>query len=179
MDPWSIHQRPEEVRLRGLMVYGSVIYMCAQSLSHVQLFMAPWTVALQAPLFMAFPRQECWSGLPFPSPGDLPSPGMEPASLVSCIVGRFFTTSATWEALSKSHTVMSGALRPHRLHSSLNSPGQDTGVGSPSLLQQIFPTQESNQGLLHCRRILCQLRYQGSPISDIFSLYLPSSPFKV
>ena len=44
-----------------------------------------------------------------------------------------------------------------------NSPGQNTGVGSHSLLQQIFPTQESNQGLLHCRRILYQLSHQGSP----------------
>ena len=40
----------------------------------------PWTVALQAPLSMGFPRQECWSGLPFPSPGDLPDPGIEPRS---------------------------------------------------------------------------------------------------
>ena len=44
-----------------------------------------------------------------------------------------------------------------------NSPGQNTGVGCCSLLQGIFPTQESNQGLLHCRRILYQLSYQGRP----------------
>ena len=43
-------------------------------------FVTPWTVAHQAPLFMGFPRQECWSGLPFPSPGDLPNPGIEPRS---------------------------------------------------------------------------------------------------
>ena len=47
-----------------------------------------------------------------------------------------------------------------------NSPGQNTGVGGLSLLQGIFPTQESNQGLLHCRQILYQLRYQGSPIIE-------------
>ena len=47
-------------------------------LSHVQLFATPWTVAYQAPLSMGFSRQEYWSGLPFPSPGDLPDPGMEP-----------------------------------------------------------------------------------------------------
>ena len=41
--------------------------------------MTPWTVAHQAPLSMGFPRQEYWSGLPFPSPGDLPNPGIEPA----------------------------------------------------------------------------------------------------
>ena len=44
-----------------------------------------------------------------------------------------------------------------------NSPGQNTGVGSLSLLQGIFPTQQSNRGLLHCRQILYQLSYQGSP----------------
>ena len=43
-------------------------------------FATPWTVAFQIPLFMGFPRQECWSGLPFPSPGDLPSPEIEPGS---------------------------------------------------------------------------------------------------
>ena len=51
-----------------------------KSLSHVRLFATPWTVAYQAPLSMGFSRQECWSGLPFPSPGDLPDPGIEPGS---------------------------------------------------------------------------------------------------
>ena len=51
-----------------------------KSLSHVRLFVTPWTVAYQAPPFMGFSRQECWSGLPFPSPGDLPDPGIEPWS---------------------------------------------------------------------------------------------------
>ena len=49
------------------------------SLSRVQLFVTPWTVAHQSSLSMGFPRQECWSGLPFPSPGDLPDPGIKPA----------------------------------------------------------------------------------------------------
>ena len=49
-------------------------------LSHVRLFATPWTVALQAPLSMGFSKQEYWSGLPFPSPGDLPDPGTEPLS---------------------------------------------------------------------------------------------------
>ena len=52
-----------------------------KSLSRVQLFATPWTVALQAPLFMGFSRQEYWSGLPFPFPGNLPDPGIEPRSL--------------------------------------------------------------------------------------------------
>ena len=53
--------------------------------------MNPWTVAHQAPLSMGFPRPEYWSGLPFPSPGDLPGPGIEPAS--PALAGRFFTTA--------------------------------------------------------------------------------------
>ena len=51
-----------------------------KSLSHVQLFVTPWTVAHQAPLSMGLPRQEYWSGFPFPSPGDLPNPGIKPNS---------------------------------------------------------------------------------------------------
>ena len=51
-----------------------------KSLSRVQLFATPWAVAHQAPLSMGFSRQEYWSGLPFPSPGDLPNPGIEPGS---------------------------------------------------------------------------------------------------
>ena len=52
---------------------------------------------------------------------------------------------------------------PHGLYSPWNSPGQNTGVGSPSLLQGIFPTQGSNPGLLHCRRILYQLSHKENP----------------
>ena len=55
-------------------------------------FVTPWTVAHQASLFMGFPKQEYWSGLPFPSPGDLPDPGTKPMSLRSpALTGRFFT----------------------------------------------------------------------------------------
>ena len=68
--------------------------------SCVQLFVTLWTVALQAPLSMGFSSQECWSGLPCPPPGDLPNPGIKPMSLVSpALVGRFFTTSTTWEPI--------------------------------------------------------------------------------
>ena len=68
-------------------------------LSQVQLFATPWTVAHQAPLSMGFSRQEYWTGLPCPLPGDLSNPGIEPTSLMSpVLVGRFFITSATWEA---------------------------------------------------------------------------------
>ena len=51
-----------------------------KSLSHVQLFATPWIVAYQAPPSMGFSRQEHWSELPFPSPGDLPNPGIQPGS---------------------------------------------------------------------------------------------------
>ena len=49
-----------------------------KSLSHIRLFATPWTVAYQAPLSLGFSRQKYWSGSPFPSPGDLPNPGIEP-----------------------------------------------------------------------------------------------------
>ena len=55
-------------------------FSSVQSLSHVQFFATPWTAAYQAPLCMGFSRQEYWSGLPFPSPGDLPDPRIKPGS---------------------------------------------------------------------------------------------------
>ena len=61
---------------------------------------------------------------------------------------------------------MSDSLQPHVLYSPWNSPGQSTRVGSLSLLHGIFPTQGLNPGLLHCKRILYQLSYQGSPKTD-------------
>ena len=79
-------------------------------------------------------------GLPCPPPGDLPNPGIEP---------RFPTLQE---------------------HSSLSEPPgkpKNTGVGRLPLFQGIFPTQESNWGLLHCRRILYQLSYQGSPPDNL------------
>jgi len=67
-------------------------------LSHVQLFATPWTVAYQASLSMGFSRQEYWSGLPFPPPGDLPNPGIKPMSpeppAFPALTGRFFTTKS-------------------------------------------------------------------------------------
>ena len=57
-------------------------FSSVHSLSRVRVFATPWTVACQAPPSMGFPRQKCWSGLPFHSPGDLPNPGIEPGSRV-------------------------------------------------------------------------------------------------
>ena len=68
----------------------------AKSLSRVWPFETLWAVAHEAPLSMGFSRQEYWSGLPCPSPGDLPDPRIEPASLMSpALAGRFCTTGAT------------------------------------------------------------------------------------
>ena len=90
----------------------------------------------QAPLSMGFSRQEDWSGWPFASPGDLPDSGIEPGS---------------------------PALQADSLPAEPPRKLKNTGVGTLSLLQGIFPTQESNWGLQHCRQILYQLRYQGKP----------------
>ena len=87
------------------------------SCSRVWLFAAPGTVALQAPLSVKFSRQEHWSGSPGPSPGDLPNPGIEPASLTSlALAGGPFTTCITWET----HTAQGAQL---------SSPWRGLGVG--------------------------------------------------
>ena len=98
-----------------------------KSLSRVQLFATPWTTQS-----MEFSRPEYWSGEPFPSPGDLPNPGIKPRSLT---------------------------LQADSLPAEPPGKPKNTGLGSLSLLQQLFLTQESNQGLLYCRRILYQLSY--------------------
>ena len=67
--------------------------------TYVQLFATPWTIACQVPLSMGFSRQEYWSGLPFPPPGNFLDPEIETVSLMfPALAGRFFTTSTTWEA---------------------------------------------------------------------------------
>ena len=82
--------------------------MCvyARSLSRVQFLATQWIVAHQIPLFMGFPRQEYWNGLPFPTPGDLPDPRIEPES--PALADGFFTSEPPWKAswslsLSKQH----------------------------------------------------------------------------
>ena len=84
---------------------------------------------------------------PFPSPGDLPNPGIKP---------RF------------------PALQADSLPAEPPGKPKNIGVGSLSLLQRIFLTQESNRGLLHCRQILYQLSYQGSPLLHWAPLYQAS-----
>ena len=102
-------------------------------------------------------------------------------TLITCITGGFFTHWAIGKPIymfvciyvcvcvcvcvkeKVKVKVMSDSLQPHGLYSSCNSAGQNTGVGSHSLLQGIFPTQGSNPGIPHCRWILYQLSHQRSP----------------
>ena len=98
--PWETDLRKHWHDLHQRMFCPCSLLMggCVQSLSHVLLFVTPWTVACQAPLSMSFCRKEYWSGLSFPSPGDLPDPGIKSTPLVSpALAVRFFTTSARWE----------------------------------------------------------------------------------
>ena len=91
-----------KTQIKKLKVYKSCLSLKQRNecmLSHVQVFVTPWTVARQALLSMGFPRQEYWSGLICPPPGNPADQGTEPASLMSpTLAGRFFTTSATEEA---------------------------------------------------------------------------------
>ena len=73
-------------------IYINVCRCCVSHLSRVRFFSTPWTVAHQAPLSMEFPRQEHWSGLPFPSPGDLPVPRIKP--VFHALAGGFFITGS-------------------------------------------------------------------------------------
>ena len=66
--------------MKCVVILSIVRMQKVKALSHVRLFVIPWTVVYQAPQSMEFSRQEYWSGLPFLSPGDLPNPGIEPMS---------------------------------------------------------------------------------------------------
>ena len=84
--------------------------VCTQSLSRVWLFATLWTVARQAPLSMGFSRQEYWRGLPFPPPGDLPSPGIEPAFPASpASASWFFTTEPPGKPQHPASTIISSS----------------------------------------------------------------------
>ena len=83
------------------------VWVCVLSrFSRVRHFVTPRTEYRQAPLSMGFSRQEYWSGLPFPSPGDLSDPEIKPESLMTSeLAGRFFITSTTWEACDAQHSI--------------------------------------------------------------------------
>ena len=114
------------------------LIVCMQShFSPLWLFATRGTVAHHAPLSMGFSRQVYWSGLPCPSLGDFPNPGIES---------------------------LSPTLWVDSLLSELPGKPKNIWTGSLFLLQRILLTQETNRRLLHCRWILYQLSYQGSPI---------------
>ena len=106
------------------------VCVCVYTLScfsDVQLFVTLWTIACQALLLMECSRQEYWSGLPRPSPGDLPNPGIKPVSLSSpALAGRFFTTvppGKPWYIYIDRYIYVSNSLRPHGLqHTRLPCP---------------------------------------------------------
>ena len=129
-------------------------------------------VACHVPPSMEFSRQECWSGLPFPSPGDRPNPGIKPGSpvlqadsLPSELLGK-----ASWEDWVP-HKVFSGlpVVKNGSVVKNLPANAGEEGSILGFLLQGISLTQESNLGLLHCRQILyCfgPLRQISSPLCD-------------
>ena len=128
-------------------------------LSHVWLFMTPWTVAYQALPPWDFPGKntgatiwnwKIWDEL----------------SGYSSHIFQFHFIPLIPVKWSESCSVVSDSLWPHGLYGPWNSLGQNTIVGSPSLLQGIFPTQGLNPGLSYCRRILYQPSYQGSLINS-------------
>ena len=117
----------------------------------------PLTIAYQAPLFMEFSRQEYWSGLPFPPPGDPPDPGIEPMSLMSpALATGVFTTSNTWEAhlnvsVQFSRSVVSNSLWP--MNHSTPGPLSITNSQSPPKPLSIESVMPSSH-LILCHPLL-------------------------
>ena len=96
-NPTNNHERTSEIRSASEGENTSVyVGVSPQSFSRVQLFATPWTVARQVPLSMEFSRQDYWRGLPFPSPGDLPNPGIKPMS--PALGSRFLNHCTTYYA---------------------------------------------------------------------------------
>ena len=125
---------------KGQWVHCQIKLFNSKSLSCIQLFMTPWTVAHQAPLSMGFSKQEYWSGLPFPSSGYLSDPGVEPRS---------------------------PALQADSLPSETPGKPKNTGVGSLSPVQGIFLTQKSNPGSPTSQaNSFYHLRHQVLPTAD-------------
>ena len=85
------------------------VCVCARALSCVRLFSSLQTVARQTPLSLGFSRQQYWSGLPLPTPGGRPNPGIKPSSLASALEGRFFTTESPGKPEDKCRKIEIGA----------------------------------------------------------------------
>ena len=141
-------------------------FSSVQSLSRVQLFATPWIAACQASLSIT----NSWGSLRFTFiESVMPSSQLilgRPLLLLppSPPSIRVFSNESTLRMRwPKYCSVVSNSLQTHGLYSPWNSPGQNTGVGSLSLLRGIFPTQLLNPGLLPCRWILYQRSHKGSP----------------
>ena len=140
-------QCPFQIRLSCLFL---LVCLNLQAFENVKTFFSSWkwkgkslscvwfSVTPWTMQSVEFSRSEYWSGQPFPSPGDLPNPGTEPRS----------------------------PLQEDSLPAGSQGKPKNTGVGSLSLLQGVFPSQELNPGLLHCRWILYQLSHKGSHGQD-------------
>ena len=140
--------------------------MCARLLSHVQLFATPGTVARQVPLSMGFSRQEYWSRLPFPSPGDLRDPGDQ--TRVYCVAGRFFTAEPPGKPKFHSSVylffkIFSAPLRHLTTETILSKPhGLFFGVRSDSPV--LSPGDKASLHSCRCRAECCsyaQIRLQS------------------
>ena len=132
--------------------------MKVKLLSPIQLFATPWTVAYQASPSMGFSRQKYWSGLPFPSPGDLPNPGIEPGSI--SLEADALTSEPPGKQrkerkpLSRVQLFATPWTVTYQALLSMGFSRQEYWSG--------FPTQGLNPGLLHCRQTLYHLSHQGS-----------------
>ena len=139
-------------------------------------FLPPWTRACQAPLSMGFSRQEYWSGLPFPPPGNLLDKG--PNTHFLCLV-HWQVEFLPWSHLGSPNQLCCAVLclvaqscptlcdlmdcSPPGSSVHGDSPGKNTGVGCHAFFQGNFPIQGLNPGLPRCRQILYCLSHQGSP----------------
>ena len=146
-----MHVQPEH-KLRRLLLF-SVPALCTKwevkSLSRVQLFATPWTVAYQAPPSMGFSGQEYWSGWPFPSPGDLPDPGIESGTPA------FQAEALTSEPPGKSYRKVTSTRKPSQTHSPsfshsvLSLPPESTDVWIPGwrswLLAFLLPWAQAHR----------------------------------
>ena len=158
--------------------------MKVKSLSRVRLYTTPWTAAHQAPLSMGFSRQEYWNGLPLPSPSyaavtNKVKVRVTQLCLTLCnpmdytVHGIIQVRTLEWVRFPSSGDLPNPGIEPRSpilqadpLPAEPPGKPKNTGVGSLSLLQRIFLTQELNWGLLHCRQIPYQLSYWGSPVTN-------------
>ena len=156
--------------------------MKVKPLSRVRLSVTLWTAACQAPLSMGFSRQEHWSGLPCPPPGDLLDPGIKPSfPMFPALAGGFFTTEPSGKPYSPlllqlllsrfSHVQLCATPRqqPTRLPCPWDSPGKNTGVGCHFLLQCMKVKSES-EAAQSCPSLSNPMDYSlpGSSIHGIF-----------